>query len=118
MNSAINFENEQRQTCKVYGAEFFPSQADAKVSIALTTLIRTPINDLRHPPKCDTTGWYIWGGKDLSSDSNFFQPLHFAHLQERCPEVLKYMGLPPGWRFLVAQDYVDVWFDPKLLDAE
>ena len=34
-----------------------------------------------------------------------------------CPEVLEFLGLPPGYRFLLAIDYVDVWYDPSLLNV-
>ncbi len=27
------------------------------------------------------------------------------------PEVLPYLALPPGWRFLIADGYEDGWFD-------
>jgi hypothetical protein len=42
-------------------------------------------------------------------------PLHVTHLQEWCPDAVRYLGLPPGWRFLTAKGYEDVWFDPDLL---
>ena len=34
-----------------------------------------------------------------------------------CLSDLRQMGLalPPGWRFLLAPDYEDVWYDPSLL---
>ncbi|WP_459213513.1 immunity protein Imm33 domain-containing protein [Paraburkholderia caribensis] len=28
---------------------------------------------------------------------------------------MPYLGLPPGWRFLIAEGYEDVWEDAKLL---
>ena len=31
-------------------------------------------------------------------------------------EVLPYLGLAPGWRFLLAPGHVDVWFDPATLE--
>jgi hypothetical protein len=74
-----------------------------------------PVNGLRHPPKGDTTGWYLWGGADITDDPDFFKPLHVEHLSDWCPEALKYLGLPPGWRFLIAGDYEDVWYDASLL---
>jgi hypothetical protein len=74
-----------------------------------------PLNGLRHPPEGDTCGWYIWAGEDLSQDPGFFSPLHVAHLSEWCPAVLPYMSLAPGWRFVIAPGYEDVWFDPSLL---
>jgi hypothetical protein len=32
------------------------------------------------------------------------------------PQVAGFLGLPPGYRFLLAGDHVDVWYDEKLLD--
>ncbi len=74
-----------------------------------------PINGLRHLPAGDTTGWYIWAGDDMAAEYDFFQPLHVQHFQASCPEVTKYLGLAPGWRFLIAGDFEDVWYDPELL---
>lgn len=76
-----------------------------------------PINGLRHLPEGDTTGWYIWAGEKMESDDDFFKPLHVEHLLDWCPDIKKYLGLPPGWRFLVAGDYEDVWYDESLLDT-
>lgn len=46
---------------------------------------------------------------------DFFQAIHVEHIESWCPEVIKYLALPPGWRFLIADGYVDVWFDESLL---
>jgi hypothetical protein len=75
------------------------------------------MNGLRHPPVGDTTGWYIWAGEELSGDTDFFEPMHVVHLLEYWPEVIKFLGLPPGWRFLFAEDYVDLWEHAALLDV-
>ena len=46
-----------------------------------------------------------------------FKGFHAAeHLVEWCPQILKFLGLPPGWRFLIAGDYEDAGFDKSLLD--
>jgi hypothetical protein len=94
------------------------SGADTKLGFALDTIGKTPVNGLRHPTEGETNGWYIWCGEQLSEAANFFSPLHTAHVNERCPEVLRFLGLPPGYRFLLAGDYSDVWFDPTLLDVK
>jgi hypothetical protein len=75
-----------------------------------------PINGLRHPPRGDTTGWYIWAGKDLDQSDNFFSPLHAEHVSSWSILVEKFLALPAGWRFLTDGEYDDVWFDPDLLD--
>ncbi|WP_047862595.1 hypothetical protein [Archangium gephyra] len=104
--------------CAKHGARFVESPSDMKVGISLN--VRSglmPINGLRHSIQGDTTGWYIWAGGEPSAEPDFFQPVHVAHLAEWCPLALKFLGLPPGWRFLVADGYEDVWEDPSLLDT-
>jgi hypothetical protein len=76
-----------------------------------------PINGLRHEPEGDTTGWYIWAGEDLSDAPDFFRSLHVGHLTDWCPQVVPYLALPVGWRFLLAFGYEDVWFDANLRRA-
>jgi hypothetical protein len=113
-NSAV--EELQKELCKKYEAEFLSSPNNLKVGIA--TNVRegvVPINGLRHPPEGETTGWYIYAGEELSDDPDLFKPLHVEHLDDWCPQIKKYLGLAPGWRFLIAGDYEDVWFDESLL---
>jgi len=111
-------KSSQKEVCEKYGAAYYPSPLDMKVGIALNVREGVvPINGLRHPPEGDTTGWYIWAGEELSSDPDFFKPLHVEHLPDWCPQVQKYLGLPPGWRFLIAGDYEDVWYDESLLEV-
>ncbi len=109
--------NEQEAVCIRYGAVPMAASADRKVGIALNVRDASyPVNGMRHPPEGDTTGWYIWAGEDLSDDPNFFVPLHVEHLSEWRPEILKFLALPPGWRFLVAEKHEDVWYDADLLN--
>jgi hypothetical protein len=115
----MNWEQRQRELCARVGAPFVGAPFDQKTGVARnlrTTLL--PINGLRHPPEGDTTGWYLWAGEEFSSSPDFFEPLHTEHLVEWRPEVIKYLGLPPGWRFLIAQDYEDIWYDPSLIISD
>jgi len=108
---------EQQEFCKQYGVDFVAALPHLKVGIARNVRDGVlPINGLRHPPSGDTTGWYIWAGEELSQDPDFFVALHAKHLVEWCPDVLRFLGLPPGWRFLIAGEYRDVWEDPSLLN--
>lgn len=77
-----------------------------------------PLNGLRHHPTQSTSGWFVWAGEELSEEPDFFEPLHSEHLAEWRPEVLPYLELPPGWRFLLAPGHEDVWFDSTLLSPE
>lgn len=58
--------------------------------------VNWPLHGLRHPPKGDTSGWYLWTG-ELSDADDFF-----------VPEVLAELAAPPGTRFLLAPGHRDV----------
>jgi hypothetical protein len=107
---------EQARTARRFGVVSAPPAADSTVGIArnVKTVIQ-PLNALRHRPENGTSGWYIWRGEVLSDAPGFFEPLHVSHLAGWCPQILPYLGLPPGWRVLVAPGHEDVWFDATLL---
>src|ERR1700685_2596790 len=97
----MNIIEEQKNLCQKFGTVFSPPVASEKVGIALNVKEGLkPLNGLRHPPEKGTCGWYIWAGEILSQDPDFFVPLHISHLIDWCPQALKFLGLPPGWRFL------------------
>jgi hypothetical protein len=108
--------HEQNVICIKYNMPFVSSPFELKIGIARNIKDGImPINGLRHPLEGDTTGWYIWAGEEFSEDPDFFVPLHIEHLEQWAPLVLKYLGLPPGTRFLITNDYEDVWEDKSLL---
>ncbi|WP_444932599.1 hypothetical protein ACJJI5_17475 [Microbulbifer sp. EKSA008] len=104
----------QEDVCKRFNTLPFPCMGKEKLGIAIETIGKVPINGLRHNPENGTCGWYIWCGEEMSQDADFFKPLHVRHISEYLPEVEQYLALPPGYRFLIAGEYVDVWHDPQL----
>ena len=115
-----DLRKEQIDICTKYG--FKPFEYDEILRIGISDNLLTnetifPINGLRHNPEGNTSGWYIWAGEDYSEDDDFFKPLHIFHLKKYHPELLKYLGLPPGARFLLGEnEYEDVWFDENLIN--
>ena len=105
----------QKEICEKHNVVPFLCQSDDKLGIAIETIGQLPINGLRHSPENGTCGWYIWCGEELGKDTDFFKPLHVSHIENYIPEIKKYLALPPGYRFLVAGDYEDVWYDPNLV---
>lgn len=76
-------ESVQRSVCAKYSAEYCPARRSDKLGIAEN--VRTgsiPIHGLRHLPTRDTSGWFVWAGEEISSDPDYFKPLHIAHLDE------------------------------------
>jgi hypothetical protein len=112
----MNIRQSQLEICRRYGTECVPLNLELKLGVSQDFFSGTfPLNGLRHPPEGDTCGWYSWSGEEMSPADDYFQPLHVFHLIERCPEVIPYLGLAAGWRFLIANNYEDVWFDSALL---
>lgn len=112
---AGQMDREQAKLCLRYDAVPMPAAPSSILGISESALRGDlPLNGLRHPPGAGVNGWYIWGG-EYSTAPEFFKPMHFAHLNERCPASIRYLALPPGWRFLAALDYEDVWFDSGLV---
>lgn len=109
----------QKNICEKYNTIWFDTPLDLKIGISKNIKSGImPINGLRHKPENGTAGWYIWAG-EFSFQYDFFTPIHIFHLVEKYPELLKYLGLPPGYRFLIDdKGYEDIWFDEKLLDIE
>jgi len=99
-----DIEKSQIAVCKKWNAKYVSSPKHFKVGIS-SNLKKgiLPINGLRHSIVGDTSGWYIWAGEELSANDDFFHPLHIEHLQDLCPQILKYLGLPPGYRFLLGR---------------
>jgi len=106
---------EQAATCTRFNVVPFPCADASKLGIALQTQRHLPLNALRHPPAAGTCGWYIWWGDTWTSDPEFYQPLHVAHLGDRCPDIIPHLALPPGWRVQLAPGHEDCWFDEALL---
>lgn len=106
---------QQEELCNKLGIAHTPVDPYQILGLsANTTLI--PINGLRHPSEQSSAGWYIWSG-EYSVANDFFQPVHAYHLLSTKPGVIKYLGLPTGFRFLIDDEgYEDIWYDETLLN--
>jgi hypothetical protein len=108
---------DQKSLCKKVGVKFVPSDLDFKIGLADNVFSESiPVNGLRHNIEGVGTGWFIWSGENFSNAPDFFKPHCVKHLIELKPEIIKYLGLPPGHRFLIDnKGYEDIWFDENLL---
>ncbi|PWN64101.1 immunity protein Imm33 domain-containing protein [Chryseobacterium viscerum] len=107
----------QEKICRKYSqiADFV--ELDSLIALGKNFNPSLQINGLRHPRTETLNGWYIWSGEDFNpEDFDFFNPSHTHHLLDKASFVIKYLGLPPGNRFLIdSKGYEDVWFDESLL---
>lgn len=109
----------QKEICQKYSASYTASYPKEKMGIASNVKEGLfPINGLRTQPEDGTCGWYIWAGEEFSRDDDFFSTVHVEHIHEWNKDIEKYLGLPPGWRFLIADNYEDIWYDATILDEK
>ena len=106
----------QRRVCRRYATDFVESPPESKIGVARNARPGDwPLNGLRHLPEGGTSGWYIWAGDTFSANPDFFELHQVSDVPDLLPLVFPYLGLPPGWRFLLAENHEDAWYDPELL---
>ena len=112
-NSWNSHIENQKDICKKYNSKWRPVNKKWIIGVS-KNLEKDPINGLRHPSENGTTGWFIWTG-EYQETNDFFQPMCAEHLLEKRPEIIKYLGLEVGFRFLTdKKGYEDIWYDEKL----
>lgn len=112
-NSWNSHIDKQKEICKTNNSIWKPINKKLRVGVS-GNLDKDPINGLRHPIEKGTTGWFIWTGEYSEAD-DFFQPICAEHLLQQRPDIIKYLGLDIGSRFLADRNgYEDIWFDEKL----
>jgi len=110
-------ETAQLEVCHRFGVQPLAPEPGELVVIARN--IRSgpwPLQGMRYLPEGARCGWLLWAGNEPGEDADFFQQMHVSHLAEWAPDLVPYLALLPGWRFLIAPGYEDVWFDDWLLD--
>jgi len=112
-------ETEQRRLCERWQAPYEPTAWDLRLGISADFGHTLPLHGLHEKPAGGTSGWYLWSGnRELAAvPVGELHALHAVHLKESHPEILRFLGLPPGWRFLAAPGHEDVWFDDRLLSS-
>lgn len=100
----------QQSVCARYGLTGVPPEQT--VALAVTTVGAMPIHGTRLAlGDGDNVGWYFHCG-EFSDALDFYRPVHTVHLEQMLPQVINYLWLPPGSRFIIDdQGYEDVWSD-------
>ena len=103
----------QKEICKKYNSEWKPINEKSKIAIS-DNLNLEKLNGLRHKTEKGKICWYIWSG-EYSENDDFFKPICAEHLLQKRPEIIKYLGLDIGFRFISDKNgYEDIWYDEKL----
>jgi len=102
--------DEQKLLCEEFDSTYIEVKADDLIAVALDSIKQEPLVGIRKRPTAgETVTWYIYGG-ELQSNDEDFEIMSVKELQEILPEVLPYLALDHGYRFMIDQDdYEDVW---------
>ena len=93
-----NLAEQQKAICRKFRADYEELDSDLMVGVSKNFLSgAAPLNGLRHPQEGHSCGWFLWAGEDFSGAPDFFESWHAHHLVDRSPEIVKYLGLAPGW---------------------
>lgn len=101
---------EQKLLCEEFGSAYIEVKGDDVVAVAVQTLNQDPIVGIRKVPEtAENVSWYIYGG-ELQENEDFFETMTIKKLQDILPDVLPYLALDIGYRFMIdGDDYEDVW---------
>ncbi len=105
---AVYPDDAQEKICSKYG---MPVQApEEMVAIAIDSLGKSPIYGSRvQLPGDGNISWFIHCG-EFSDADDFYKPVHVHHLSEMLPQVVNYLCLPTGAKFIIdTAGYEDVW---------
>lgn len=119
MNDWSFIQQEQKNLCEKLKVIWTPVKLDSLIAIneSLFTSVQ-PINGIRYPIKGTFDGWYLWSGGEIQQNKiDFFKPYHVNHLLTERRIVLRFFGLPSGWRFQIDdKGHEDIWFDSSILE--
>lgn len=109
MSTAPIATEDQKRICAKYRVEVFPCDSKERAGVAVATLKSEPLYGVRKKNEDGTASWYIWGGP-YSEAIDSYQPLCVGHLDDLIPNVLPYLALPPGYKFIIdRKGFEDVW---------
>ncbi|UXZ98211.1 hypothetical protein K3169_10260 [Pseudomonas phytophila] len=103
---------EQHSVCSKVGADFTTSRFEQLIVISDGVLEGEASEGVRYPSPEHMSGWWITTDK-YNGDTKSLKTVHAPHLAVNRPDLVKYLGLPNGYRFHELTN--DAWFDEKVV---
>jgi hypothetical protein len=109
----LTYWRDQNAVCRKYQADFRPPRPDQLTVISTGVLEGQPVQGVRYGSPEHMSGWWIT--TDLyNGDASTLRHEHTHHLTAARPDLARYMALPIGFRYDLA-NHEDVWFDSTVL---
>ncbi len=110
----LTYWREQHAICEKAGTEFRPPRPDELAAVSPAVLEGASVQGVRYPSPAPMSGWWITAD-DYTGDIKMLGTEHLYHLTDLRPDLARYLALPQGFRFDLA-NYEDVWFDRAVAD--
>jgi len=103
---------EQQELCRNKGAEYIPPLFQQMVAISDGVLEGEATEGVRYPSPRHMSGWWLTTDR-YNGDIKTIRTVHLYHVVIVRPDLIKYLGLPFGYRFHASSD--QAWFDQKVM---
>lgn len=108
--------NHQKKICKKFGLSY--EECEMEKNVYVSKNIREgifPIEGKRYIEEWDFSGWYIWSGEE-PQEWNLYNLVSVENLDNYNKELLKFLWLERGTRFIIEQDYMNAEFDYRVFN--
>jgi hypothetical protein len=110
---AIKVVAEQKEECTKHNTNTLFPLFSQMIVVSKGVLEGRTIDAVRYPSPSHMTGW--WLTTELyNNEISSLETIHYYHLAFKRLDIIKYLALPFGYRFL-AGEQKEVWFDNNIL---
>jgi hypothetical protein len=103
---------EQKETCEQHKVSPVPPYPDQMIVVSDGVLEGDPVEGVRYPSPDHMSGWWLTTSK-YNGNSDSLKTEHAYHVYEKRPDLIKFLALPHGYRFMENKEKHDIWFDEK-----
>lgn len=111
ISTTLQLWAEQHMTCEKTGVDYSAPSFDQMIVISPGVIEGDPAEGVRYPSPEHMSGWWVTTDR-YDGDTKSLLTVHIQHLAVNRPDLVKYLGLPFGYRFHGPSD--DVWLDEKI----
>lgn len=113
--NSIEIMNSQIEICETYSSKLAFTKVNQNIVISDGVLDGRPVEAVKYEAPEHMSGWYIT--TDLYNDDiNTLQQIQLPDLKLKRPELVKFLALDNGFRFVVDKENIEVWFDEEVLE--
>lgn len=110
---SISIQSSQMLVCKKNNSNYQYPRYNQLVAVSDGFFDGMAVDGVRYESPDHMSGWYLTTSI-FDDDINKLKLFHFTHIAKFRPELVKFLGLEPGFRFY-SEDSA-IWFDSEVLE--